>query len=124
MFFCFVLFCFVFLFVFLLQLCVVTLICKNNIFQVGIREHKHVAMTLKEHYLDWAFLQGGLKTVRRVYSMMNKEKPLSLEFFRKYITLENTQVSVLGRMSQDRQELTGILLVHWQSSTNEINEEL
>ena len=77
-------------------------------FQVGVREHKHVAMTLKEHYLDWAFLQGGLKTVRRVYSLLNKEKPLSLEFFRKYIAIENTQVSELGRRCQNRQALLAI----------------
>ncbi|XP_072044117.1 U3 small nucleolar RNA-associated protein 6 homolog [Amphiura filiformis] len=72
----------------------------ETLLQTGVREHKHVAMVLKEHYLDWAYLQGGLKTVRRVYSLLAKEKPLTTEFFYKYIAIENAQTDT--KMKQIR----------------------
>ena len=61
--------------------------------QAGVREHKNIALPLKEYYLTWAACQkGGIKDVRRVYKALSIEAPLSVEFFQKYNAMENDQV--------------------------------
>uniref|UniRef100_UPI00398EA5E3 U3 small nucleolar RNA-associated protein 6 homolog isoform X2 n=1 Tax=Pristiophorus japonicus TaxID=55135 RepID=UPI00398EA5E3 len=50
-----------------------------------------ICVTMKERYLDWALRAGGYKKARRVFTSLQENRPLSLEFFRKMIAIEKEQ---------------------------------
>uniref|UniRef100_A0A8B9ZZY3 UTP6 small subunit processome component n=1 Tax=Anas zonorhyncha TaxID=75864 RepID=A0A8B9ZZY3_9AVES len=51
------------------------------------------SVTMKEKYLDWAYRNGGYKKVKRVFTSLHENRPLSLDFFRKMIQIEKEQES-------------------------------
>ncbi|KAJ8038961.1 U3 small nucleolar RNA-associated protein 6-like [Holothuria leucospilota] len=64
------------------------------LFEAGCEEHRNVSLPLKECYLEYAATTGGIKKARKVYKKLQIKKPLSVEFYKKKILLENTQPQV------------------------------
>ncbi|XP_071107937.1 U3 small nucleolar RNA-associated protein 6 homolog [Haliotis cracherodii] len=52
---------------------------------------REVSRPAKELYLEWAFLSQGIIHARKVYERLVQLKPVSLDFFTKYINMENSQ---------------------------------
>ncbi|XP_041481168.1 U3 small nucleolar RNA-associated protein 6 homolog [Lytechinus variegatus] len=63
----------------------------QNLFESGLKEHRAIALPLKIRYLEWTALVKGVGKARKLYKRMATEKPLSEEFFNKYIALEEAQ---------------------------------
>ncbi|XP_072176694.1 U3 small nucleolar RNA-associated protein 6 homolog [Diadema setosum] len=63
----------------------------ENIFECGVKEHRHVALPLKVRYLEWAALSKGMGKARKLYQRIKSEKPITEDFFNKYIALEQAQ---------------------------------
>ncbi|KAM9371151.1 U3 small nucleolar RNA-associated protein 6 homolog [Phaethornis superciliosus] len=51
------------------------------------------SVTMKEKYLDWTYRSGGYKKVKRLFTSLCENRPLSLDFFRKMIQIEKEQES-------------------------------
>ncbi|NWX36584.1 UTP6 protein, partial [Notiomystis cincta] len=51
------------------------------------------SVTMKEMYLDWTYRNGGYKKVKRLFTSLCENRPLSLDFFRKMIQIEKEQES-------------------------------
>uniref|UniRef100_A0A8V5H5S9 UTP6 protein n=1 Tax=Melopsittacus undulatus TaxID=13146 RepID=A0A8V5H5S9_MELUD len=49
--------------------------------------------TMKEMYLDWTYRNGGYKKVKKVFTSLCENRPLSLDFFKKMIQIEKEQES-------------------------------
>ncbi|NWH79398.1 UTP6 protein, partial [Piaya cayana] len=49
------------------------------------------SVTMKEKYLDWTYRNSGYKKVRRVFTSLCENRPLSVDFFRKMIQIEKEQ---------------------------------
>ncbi|XP_046582827.1 U3 small nucleolar RNA-associated protein 6 homolog [Haliotis rubra] len=52
---------------------------------------REVSRPAKELYLEWAFLTQGIGHARMVYDRLVQLKPVSLDFYTKYINMENSQ---------------------------------
>ncbi|XP_054769937.2 U3 small nucleolar RNA-associated protein 6 homolog [Lytechinus pictus] len=63
----------------------------ENLFESGLKEHRAISLPLKIRYLEWTALAKGVGKARKLYKRMATEKPLSEEFFNKYIALEEAQ---------------------------------
>lgn len=63
----------------------------QNLFECGLKEHKAVALPVKIRYLEWTALSKGMCKARKLYKRMATERPLSVEFFTKYIIMEESQ---------------------------------
>ncbi|KAL7404117.1 hypothetical protein ABVT39_009918 [Epinephelus coioides] len=50
-----------------------------------------VAMEMKESFLDWSYSTGGYKKVRRTFTSLQENRPLSKAFFTKMIEIEKEQ---------------------------------
>ncbi|NWI70132.1 UTP6 protein, partial [Todus mexicanus] len=51
------------------------------------------SVTMKEKYLDWTYRNHGYKKVRRVFTSLCENRPLSVDFFRRMIQIEKEQES-------------------------------
>ncbi|XP_070712732.1 U3 small nucleolar RNA-associated protein 6 homolog [Pempheris klunzingeri] len=50
-----------------------------------------VAMEMKERYLDWSYSTGGYKKVRKTFTSLQENRPLSKAFFTRMIQIEKEQ---------------------------------
>nr|XP_012433902.4 U3 small nucleolar RNA-associated protein 6 homolog [Taeniopygia guttata] len=51
------------------------------------------SVTMKERYLDWIYRNSGYKKVKRLFTSLCENRPVSLDFFRKMIQIEKEQES-------------------------------
>ncbi|XP_002740357.1 U3 small nucleolar RNA-associated protein 6 homolog [Saccoglossus kowalevskii] len=58
------------------------------VFQHGITQHKQVALLMKEKYLEWAAFSGGTMKCQEIYKRLIASKPIGLNFYMKYISIE------------------------------------
>uniref|UniRef100_A0A670ICN4 UTP6 small subunit processome component n=1 Tax=Podarcis muralis TaxID=64176 RepID=A0A670ICN4_PODMU len=51
------------------------------------------SVTMKEKYIEWAYMAGGYKKAKKVFTSLHESRPFSLEFFKKMIQIEKEQES-------------------------------
>ncbi|XP_014681245.1 PREDICTED: U3 small nucleolar RNA-associated protein 6 homolog [Priapulus caudatus] len=61
----------------------------EDLLKAGVGKCREVCVPLKEYYLEWAAMTGGVSKAREVYSTQSKLRPLSVGFFTKYAAIEN-----------------------------------
>ncbi|ELT90567.1 hypothetical protein CAPTEDRAFT_226509 [Capitella teleta] len=63
------------------------------LFEKSVTQTPEVAGPCKTAYLKWASLHLDVKAVRKIFKKLSVSQPLSVEFFRTYVDIENSQVN-------------------------------
>ncbi|XP_064620743.1 U3 small nucleolar RNA-associated protein 6 homolog [Lineus longissimus] len=63
----------------------------NDLFKAGMSKRSCVGCPIKEVYVEWLGLTRSIKKVREEYNRLSKVKPVSVNFFNKFIMLERCQ---------------------------------
>jgi U3 small nucleolar RNA-associated protein 6 len=63
----------------------------KTLLKQGVTKSGDVGEACKEMYLEWAGLQADIHAARDIYTRLSSSKPLSVEFFTKYINIESCQ---------------------------------
>ncbi|XP_038063545.1 U3 small nucleolar RNA-associated protein 6 homolog [Patiria miniata] len=64
----------------------------QEIFKAAIKEPAVVSTPMKTLYLQWAAINKDLSKARKIYKRLLKERPLSVDFFKQYISIEQAQL--------------------------------
>ena len=65
----------------------------TTLLEDGLGRCREVCIPIKEVFLGWVAVTGGLKAARKLYKRLSPTKPVSLEFFKKYIDVERAQAA-------------------------------
>ncbi|KAI0239823.1 hypothetical protein LSAT2_009429 [Lamellibrachia satsuma] len=65
----------------------------ETLLQRGVQAGVKVSVVAKECYLEWAVQQHDITFVRQLYRQLSSSKPLSVDFFRKYLEIEQAQAT-------------------------------
>ncbi|XP_022089355.1 U3 small nucleolar RNA-associated protein 6 homolog isoform X2 [Acanthaster planci] len=63
----------------------------QEIFKAAIKEPPAVSTPMKIVYLEWVAIKKGISKARKIYKRLSRERPLSVDFFKQYITIEQAQ---------------------------------
>lgn len=65
----------------------------EELFEKGICSSRDVSSPLKEYYLQWVYLNKGIKKARSLFNRLIQTKPISLQLFYEYFKIENSQAT-------------------------------
>ncbi|ESO87390.1 hypothetical protein LOTGIDRAFT_235076 [Lottia gigantea] len=57
----------------------------------GSTRQREISIPIKDFYIQWIGLTSGIQEVRQLYHRLQQLKPLSLQFYKTYLDLEETQ---------------------------------
>ncbi|XP_041364747.1 U3 small nucleolar RNA-associated protein 6 homolog [Gigantopelta aegis] len=63
----------------------------KDLFEKCVTLCREVCQPAKELYIQWTYLSTGIKPARKLYKRLSQAKPVSIDFYRKYIAIESAQ---------------------------------
>ncbi|KAK2181513.1 hypothetical protein NP493_395g00005 [Ridgeia piscesae] len=82
----------------------------------GVQSGVKVCLTAKECYLEWAVQHCDITFVRQLYKRLSSSKPLSVNFFRKYLEIEQAQST--SKMKRQRRAYEDALSEYGTNNTD------